>query len=62
LLRGTFGLKREELTGGWRILLNEELHNFHSSPDITAVMKSTRMRWAGHVVCIEEKKMNKRVW
>jgi hypothetical protein len=49
VLRGIFGLQREEVAGGWRTLHNEELHNLHTSPDIIRVIKSRRMRWAGHV-------------
>jgi hypothetical protein len=45
-----FGPKRDEVTGGWRKLYNEELHNFYSSPDIIRMIKSWRIRWAGHVV------------
>jgi hypothetical protein len=37
------------MTGGWRKLHNEELHNFYSSPSIIRMLKSRRMRWAGHV-------------
>jgi hypothetical protein len=44
-----FGLKRDEVTGGWRKLHNEELHNLYSSPSIIRMIKSKRMRWAGHV-------------
>jgi hypothetical protein len=40
--------KRDEVTRGWRKLHNEELHNFYSSPSIIRVIKSRRMRWAGH--------------
>jgi hypothetical protein len=40
-------LKREEVTGGWRKLHNEELHNLHSSPNIIRMIKSRRMRWEG---------------
>jgi hypothetical protein len=43
-----FGLKREE-DGSWRKLHNDELHNLYSSPNIVMVIKSRRMRWAGHV-------------
>jgi hypothetical protein len=40
---------REELAGGWRRLHNEELHNLYASPNIIRVIKSRRIRWAGHV-------------
>jgi hypothetical protein len=43
VLRGVFGPKREEVTGGWRRLHNEELHNLYSSPNIITVIKSRRM-------------------
>jgi hypothetical protein len=49
VLRRTFGLKRDEVTGKWRKLLNEELHDLYSSPTMIRIMKSRRMRWAGHV-------------
>jgi hypothetical protein len=42
------GPKRDEVTGGWRKLHNEELHNLYSSPSIIRMIKSRRMRWAGH--------------
>jgi hypothetical protein len=50
-LKKIFGLKREEVAGDWKILHNEELHNLYSSPDIIIIrlIKSRRMRWAGHV-------------
>jgi hypothetical protein len=44
-----FGPKRDEVTGGWRKLHNEELHRLYSSPSIIRMVKSRRMRWAGHV-------------
>jgi hypothetical protein len=44
-----FGPKRDGVTGGWRKLHNEELHNLYSSPSIIRIIKSRRMRWAGHV-------------
>jgi hypothetical protein len=37
------------MAGGWRKLLNEELHNLRSSPSLTRTIKSMRMKWAGHV-------------
>jgi hypothetical protein len=49
VLRRMFGPKRDEVTGEWRKLHNEELHNLFSSPDIIRQVKSRRMRWAGHV-------------
>jgi len=49
VLRRIFGLKREEVAGGWRRLRNEELHNLYGSPYIIRVTKSRRMRWVGHV-------------
>jgi hypothetical protein len=48
VLRKIFGPKREE-DGSWRKLHNDELHNPYSSPNIVRVIKSRRMRWAGHV-------------
>jgi hypothetical protein len=49
-------LKRDEMTGGWRKLHNEELHNLYSSPSIIRIIKSRRMRWAGHVTRMGEKR------
>jgi hypothetical protein len=49
VLRRIFGLKRDEVTGDWTKLHNEELRNFYSSPNIIRMIKSMRMRWAGHV-------------
>jgi len=49
VLRRIFGPKRDEVTGEWRKLHNEELNNLYSSPNIVRVIKSRRMRWAGHV-------------
>ena len=48
VLRRIFGPKRDEVTGEWRRLHNEELNDLYSSPNIVRVIKSRRMRWAGH--------------
>jgi hypothetical protein len=56
MLRRIFGPKRDRVTGGWRKLHNEELHNFYSSPSIIRIIKSRRMRWAGHVARMGEKR------
>jgi hypothetical protein len=49
LLRRIFGLKRDEVRDEWRKLHNEELHDLYSSPSIIRIIKSRRIRWAGHV-------------
>jgi hypothetical protein len=54
VLRRIFGPKREEMTGGWRKLYNEELHGLYSSPSIFRVIKARRMTWAGHVARMGE--------
>jgi hypothetical protein len=51
-----FGSKKDGVTGGWRKLYNEELHNLYSSPSIIRIIKSRRMRWAEHVARIGEKR------
>jgi hypothetical protein len=51
-----FGPKRDRLTGGWRKLHNEDLHNLYSSPSIITIIKSRRMSWAGHVARMGEEK------
>jgi hypothetical protein len=55
VLRRTFGPKRVEVTGEWRKLHNEELHDLYSSPSIIRIIKARRMRWAGHVARMGEK-------
>jgi hypothetical protein len=52
--RRIFGPKRDEVTGGWRELHNEDLHGLYSSPSIIGVIKARRMRWAGHVARMGE--------
>jgi hypothetical protein len=49
VLRRIFVSKRDEVTGEWRKLHNKELHGLYSSPSIIRIIKSRRMRWAGHV-------------
>jgi len=49
-----FGPKRDEVTGEWRKLHNEELNGLYSSQNIVRVIKSRIMRWAGHVACMGE--------
>jgi hypothetical protein len=61
VLRRIFGPKRDEVTGGWRKLHNEELHNLYSSPSIIRMIKSRRMRWAGHVARMGEKRTAYRI-
>jgi hypothetical protein len=55
VLRRIFGPKRDEVTGGWRKLHNEEFHNLYSSASIIRVIKSRRMSWAGHIAQMGEK-------
>jgi hypothetical protein len=52
--RRIFGTKRDQVTGDWRKLHNEELLNLYSSTNIIKMIKSCRMRWAGHVAGIRE--------
>jgi hypothetical protein len=56
VLRSVLGPKRDEVTGEWRRLHNEELYALYSSPDIIRVMKSRRLRWAGHVARLGERR------
>jgi hypothetical protein len=58
VLRKIFGPKKDEVTGGWRKLHNEELHILYSSPStrIIRIMKSWRIRWAGRVGRMWEKR------
>jgi hypothetical protein len=51
-----FGPKRDGVTGGWRKLRNVELHNLYSSPNMIRMIKSRRMKWAGHVARMGETK------
>jgi len=54
VLRRIFGPKRDEVTVEWRKLHNEKLNDLHSSPNIVRVIKSRKMRWAGHVARMGE--------
>ena len=56
-----FGPRRDEVTGEWRRLHNEELNGLYSSPNILRVIKSRRMRWAGHVALMGEERSVYRV-
>ena len=54
VLRRIIGPRRDEVTGEWWTMHNEELHDLYSSPNIVRVIKSRRMRWAVHVVRMGE--------
>jgi hypothetical protein len=56
VLRRIFGPKRDEVTGEWRKLHNEELNDLYCSPNIVWVIQSRRKRWAGHVGCMWEER------
>jgi hypothetical protein len=56
VLRRIIGPKRDEVPGDWRKLHNEELYNLYSSPNIIRMIKSRRMRWAGHVAQMRMKR------
>jgi hypothetical protein len=56
VLRRIFGLKRDKVTGEWRTFHNEELCDLYSSPSIIRIIKSRRMRWAGHVARMGKKR------
>jgi hypothetical protein len=56
VLSRIFGPRRDEVTGEWRKLYNEELHDLYSSPSIIRIMKARGMRWTGHVALMGEKK------
>ena len=61
VLRRISGPRRDEVTGEWRKLHNEELNDLYCSPNIVRVIKSRRMRWAGHVACTGERRVVYRV-
>jgi hypothetical protein len=61
VLRRIFVPKRDKVTGGWRKLHNEELHNLYSSLNIIRMIKSRRMRWSGHVARMGERRLAYRI-
>jgi hypothetical protein len=62
VLRRIFGPKRDEVTGGWRKLHNEELHDLYSSPSIITMNKSRRMRLTGHAARMRRRGTHIGVW
>jgi hypothetical protein len=62
MLRRIFGPKRDEVTGGWRKLHNEELHNLYCSQSKIRIFKLRRMRWEGFVTRTREKGMHIGYW
>ena len=56
VLRRVFGPMKDEVTGKWKQLQNEELNDLYCSPNIVRVIKPRKMRWAGHVVRMGEKR------
>jgi len=57
VMRRIFGPRREQVKGEWRRLHNEELNDLYSSPNIVRVIKSRKMRWAGHVAHMSEERV-----
>jgi hypothetical protein len=62
VLRRIFRPKRDEVTGGWRKLHNEEPHDLYSSPSIIRMLKSRRMRWAGREARMGRRGMHIGYW
>jgi predicted transglutaminase-like protease len=62
VLRRIFGPKREGVTGEWRKLHSEKLHNLYLSPNIIRKIKSRRMRWVGHVADMAEERKVYKLW
>jgi hypothetical protein len=62
VLRRIFGPKKDEMTGDWRKLHDEELHGLYSSPSIVRVIKARGMRWAGHVTRMGEVRGDTTFW
>jgi hypothetical protein len=62
VLKKIFGTKRDEVTREWRKLHNKELNDLYCSPNIVRVIKSRRMKWAGHVACIGREEVYTGFW
>jgi hypothetical protein len=62
MLRRIFGPKRDEMTGEWRKLHNEELHDLYSSTNIIRIVKSRKVRWAGHVALMRRRGTHMCYW
>jgi hypothetical protein len=62
VLRRILGPKRDEVTGGWRKLHNEELHNLCYSPSVISIFNLRKMRWTGHVARMGRKGMHLGYW
>jgi hypothetical protein len=62
VLRRIFEWKRDKVTGGWKKLHNEELHNLSSPPSIIRMIKSRRIRWAEHVARMGNRRMHLEYW
>jgi hypothetical protein len=61
-LRRIFGSRRDEVTGEWRKIHNEELNDLYSSPNIVPVNRSRRIRWAGHVALMGRRDVYTGLW
>jgi hypothetical protein len=62
VLRRIFGPRRDGVTGEWRKLHNEELHDLYSLPSIIRIIKSRKMRWAGHVARVGRRRTRIDCW
>jgi hypothetical protein len=62
VLRKMFGSMRDEVTGETRRLHNEEFHNLYCSPNIIRLIKSRRIKWAGHIACMKNRRGAYRIW
>jgi hypothetical protein len=62
VLRRRFWSKRDEVTGEWRKLHDQKLNNLYCSPNIVPMIKSSRLRWAGHVACMGRRDVYTGFW